>query len=100
VVGARRRANTARRERLGATLVGPEPPADSGRLVDSAPDERVPETEAAGDVGGANEVELQELVEGLDRSLLGGGRCGRRQLGLEWIARHRCSFEYETSAVG
>ena len=67
VVGARRRRGAARRERLGAPLVGAEPPAAGGRLVDRAPDERMPEAEAPRHVGGADEVELQELVDGVHR---------------------------------
>ena len=58
------------------------------------------EAKAAGHVGGANEIELQELVDGVHRRRLRHGGRGRRQFGLEWIARHRRSFEHEASAVG
>ncbi len=95
VVRARRRCRTPRRERLGAPLVGPKPPAAGGGLVDRAPDERVPEAEASRHVGGANEIELQELVDRVHRRRLGRRGRGRRQLGLERIARHRRSFEHE-----
>jgi hypothetical protein len=80
--------------------VRPKPPAASGRLVDGAPDERVAETEAPGYVGGTDEVKPQELVDRMHprRLRCGGGR--GRQLWLEWIARHRSSFEHEASDVG
>ena len=95
VVSARRGRRPPRRECLRAPLVRPEPPAASGRLVDGAPDERVAETEAPGHVGGTDEIELQELVDRMHprRLRCGGGR--GRQLWLEWIARHRSSFEHE-----
>ena len=99
VVGARRRWRPPRRERLRAPLVGPKPPAASGRLVHSAPDKRVSEAEASGHVGGANQIELQELVDRVHRRRLRCGGRGGRQLGLERIARHRRSFEHESSPV-
>ena len=51
VVGARRRCSPSRRERLGAALVGAEPPAAGGGLVDRPAHERMPEAEAPGHVG-------------------------------------------------
>ncbi len=99
VVGARRCRHSPRRERLGAPLVGPEPPAAGSGLVHRAPDERVSEAEASRHVGGANEIELQELVDCVHRRRLRGRGRGGRQFGLEWIARHRRSFEHEASAV-
>ena len=99
MVGARRRRRSPHRERFRAPLVGPEPPAARGGLVDSAPDERVSEAEASGHVGRANEIELQELVDCVHRRRLRGGGRGGRQFGLEWIARHRRSLEHEASAV-
>jgi hypothetical protein len=79
--------------------VRPKPPAATGRLVDSTPDERVAETEAPGHVGGTDEVKRQELVDcqHARRLRCGGGR--GRQLWLEWIARHRSSFEHEAPDV-
>ena len=59
VVRALRRGCTAGGERLGAALVGAQPPAAGRRLVDRAPDERVPEAKAARHLGLANEVELR-----------------------------------------
>ena len=54
VVRARRRRGAARCKRLGAPLVGTQPPAARRRLVDRTPDERVPEAKAPWDVGLAN----------------------------------------------
>jgi hypothetical protein len=100
VVSARRRCHSLGRERLRAPLVGRKPPAAGGGFVHSAPDERVSEAEASGHVGRANEIELQEFVDCVHRRCLRAGGRGGRQLGLEWIARHRRSFEDEASAVG
>jgi hypothetical protein len=60
----------------------------------------VAEPEAPGYVGGTDEVEPEELVDCMHprRLRCGGGR--GRQLRLEWIARHRGSFEHEASDVG
>jgi hypothetical protein len=80
--------------------VRPEPPAASGRFVNSTPDERMAETEPSWYLGGPDEVKPQELVDGMHPRCLsrGGGR--GRQLWLEWIACHRSSFEHEASDVG
>src|SRR5262249_58775106 len=89
-----------RRECLRAPLVRPKPPAASGCLVDSAPDERVAETEAPWYVGGMDEVESQELVDCMHprRLRCGGGRGG--QLRLEWIAGPRGSFAPAAAGLG
>ena len=55
------------------------------------------EPEAPRDVGDADEVELQELVDGVHRRSLGHVRRGGGQLGLERIARHRGSFEHQAA---
>ena len=52
---------------LGAAVVGAEQPAAGGRLVDRAADERVAEAEPPRDVGGADEVAAQQLVERVQR---------------------------------
>ena len=59
----------------------------------------MPKAVPARHVGRADEVESEEHVEGLDRRLLGGTGCGRRQLGLERIAGDCCPFEYETRGL-
>ena len=46
-------------ERRGATLVGAEPPAGGGRLVDRPANERMPEAEAPRDVGRPEQIELR-----------------------------------------
>ncbi len=76
-------------ERLGAPLVSAQSPAAGRRLVDGPSNERVPEAKAAGHLGLTNEVELQQLVQRLERRSLGHRRGGRRKLGLERVARHR-----------
>ncbi len=96
---AHHRSRPPRRERLRAPLVGPQPPAAGAGLVHRAPDEWVPEAEAPGHVGAAHEIKLQEFVDCVRRRRLRRGGRGRRQLGLEGIARHRGSFEDEASAV-
>ncbi len=73
--GPRRgRRRPARRERLGAALVRAEAPAAGRGLVDRAAHERVPEAEAPGHVGGADEIELQQLVDCVHHAGLGQSR--------------------------
>src|SRR5262249_55807559 len=93
VVSARRGRRAACRECLRAPLVRPQPPATGGRLVNSARDQRVAETETPGYVGGADEVKPQELVDCMHRRRFRGGGGRGRQLWLEWIARHRGAVE-------
>jgi hypothetical protein len=100
VVSARRRCRTTRRKRLGAPSVGTQPPASGGRLVGRTPHKGVPEAEAAGHVGVPDEIEVQELVDCVHRLGFGRRSSGRRQLGIEWIARHRRALQETTSAVG
>jgi hypothetical protein len=45
----------------------------------------------------ADEIQLQELVDGVHRRCLGYRRRSRGQLGLEWVASHRCAFEHQAS---
>ena len=63
VMGAGQSCSPLHRERIGAPLVGTHPPAARRGLVDGAAHERMPETEAAGHVGWAKEIELQQLVD-------------------------------------
>jgi hypothetical protein len=100
MVSTRHRCRAALGERLCAPLVRPQPPAASRRLIDSAADERVSEAETSGYVGGTDEIKLQELVDCMHGRRLGCGGGGRRQFWLEWIARHRGSFEDAAAAVG
>ena len=90
---------TAGGERLGAALVRAQSPTAGRRLVDRPSNERVPEAEAAGHLGLANEVEPQQLVEGLERRRLGDRRGGGRKLGLERVAGHRCPLQRKACAV-
>ena len=60
----------------------------------------MPEPEAPGNVGLADEIQAQQLVERVDRCRLGGsgGRC--RQLGIEGISRDGGAFEDEPCLLG
>ncbi len=100
VVGARRRRRAACRERLGASLVGAQPPAAPGGLVDPPSDQGVPEAKPPWHVRLADEIELQELVDGVHRRLLGRGRRGRGQLGLEGVTRHRGAIQHQARRLG
>jgi hypothetical protein len=63
-------------------------------------DKRVPEAEAARNVGDAKEVESQQLVDGVHRrSLRRRSRC-RGKLRFEWITGHGSSFEDTAPALG
>ena len=100
VMGAGRSCSPSRRQRLGAPLVGAEPPPAGGGLVDRAPDERMPEAEAPRHVGVPDEIEPKELVDCVHRLTLGRrGSCGR-QLGLERIPCHCRSLQDTAPAVG
>src|SRR6266508_2283855 len=59
----------------------------------------MPEAKPTGHVGLANEVEPQQLVQGLERRSLGGRRGGRRELGFERVAGDRRALEHEAGAV-
>ena len=63
VVGARGCRRAAGRQQLGAAFVRAEAPAARCRLVDRSAHERVTEPKASRDVGRANEVAPQQLVE-------------------------------------
>ena len=87
-------------ERRGAALVGAQPPAGRRGVVDRAANERMPETEAPGRVGRAQEIEPQQLVDRLHNVRLGNSGRGRGQLGLEGVAGHSRSFQHETFRTG
>ncbi len=93
MVRPRCRRRAARGECVDAASMGAEAPASGRGLVHRPADERVAEAEAARDVGGANEVAAQELVERVDGRRLVDVRRGRHQLGLERVAGDRRSFE-------
>jgi hypothetical protein len=95
VMGPCRRCRSACRQRPRAAVVGAEPPGARGRLVDGAPDERMPEPEASWHVRSPHEIEPEKLVDRVHG--LGLGRRGRGcgQLGLEGIAGDRRPFEDE-----
>ena len=60
----------------------------------------MPEAKPSWDVRGPNEIETQQLVQGLDRRRFGNGSGSRGQLGLEGVARHRRTFEHKARVVG
>ena len=86
-------------ERLGASLVRAQSPTAGRRLVDRPSNERMPEAKAARHLGLANEVELQQLVQRLERRRLGSRRGGRGELGLERVAGYRCPLQHEACTV-
>ena len=100
VVGARGGGSAPRRERVGAPLVRAEPPAGSRRLVDGATYERMAEAEPSRDVGRAEEIDPEQLVERLHDGRLGQRGRRRRELRLERVTGHRRPFEHETLRVG
>ncbi len=59
----------------------------------------MPEAKAARHLGLTNEVELQQLVQGLERRRLGSRRGGRGELGLERVAGYRCPLQHEACTV-
>jgi hypothetical protein len=91
----RRYGGTACGKRLGASLVCTQAPASRGGLVDRQPHERMPEPESPRHLRLPDEIELQELVDGVHRRRLGRRSRHGSQLGLERIARHRCAFEHQ-----
>src|SRR5918996_2124357 len=99
MMGALYGGGTARGERLGAALVRAQSPTAGRRLIDRPSNERMPEAKAARYLGLANEVELQQLVQGLECRRLGGRRGGGGQLGLERIAGYRCPLQHEACTV-
>src|SRR5207344_1639330 len=87
MVGACRGRGPSRRERLGAPLVCTHAPPSSRALVCRSSEKWVAEAETSRDVGAANEVEPQELVDGVHRRSLRPRRRGCGKLELERIAR-------------
>ena len=85
---------------VGAALVGAQPPAGRRGVVDRAANERMPETEAPGHVGRAQEIEPQQLVDRRHTVRLGKSGRGRGQLGLEGVAGHSRSFQHEAFRAG
>ena len=72
-----------------ARSCAPSRQAAGRRLVDRPAYERVPEAEAARDVGGADQIEPQQLVELVDRRSRLGRRRGGRELRIERVAGDR-----------
>ena len=100
MVGALEGARATLGQGERTALVRQQPPAAQRALVDGTAHERVTEAEAARDVGVADEVAAQEVVERGHRDLL--AHAGRRggQLGLERVARHRGAREHEARVAG
>jgi hypothetical protein len=59
----------------------------------------VPKAKAARHLAFPNEVDLQQLIQRLERCGLGHRRGGRRKLGLERIAGDRSSLQHATCGV-
>ena len=100
MVGDRGDHRAAEGESLGAAFVRAEPPASGHCFVHRAADERVPEAEAPGNIGLADEIQSQQFVDRVDRCRLGGsgGRC--RQLGIEGVSRDGGALEDEACRFG
>ena len=93
VVGELLGRRAAALERGRHARVGGEPPAAAGALVDRAAHERVAERELARDPGLAHEPGRQQAVEQLERLVLAELGGGRREVGLERVARDRRALE-------
>ena len=99
VVRPRRRRRAARGEALRRARVRAEQPAAGRALVDRAADERVPEAEAPRDVGGADEADVEQLVERVHRGrLLDAGR-GDGDVGLERVAGDGRAAQHAAAAA-
>jgi hypothetical protein len=81
------------RKRSSTPLVRSQNPAARRHLVDDGPHERVPEAKAARDVGAAQEIRAQELVERLSGGPVIGTGGGRSELRLERVSGHGGAFE-------
>jgi hypothetical protein len=93
VVRALRGRGAAGGERLGRTRVGGQAPAAADGLVDRPAHQRMAEGEAARDLRGADEIEREQVVEGVERLRFGELADRRRQVRLEGLAGHRCRVE-------
>ena len=100
MVRDRRGQGAAEGEGVGAALVRAQPRAAGHRLVDRVADERVPEPEAPGNVGLADEIQAEQVVEGLDggRAVLSGSR--GRELRVERVSRDGGALEDEPCGLG
>ncbi len=94
-LGSRRAAGA---KRVGAALVRPQSPTAERRLIDPPSNERVPKAKAAGHLCLADEIELQQLVQGLERRRFGDRRRGRHKLGLKRVAGHCCPLQCKACA--
>ena len=87
-------------ERVGAALVRAEPPAAGHCFVHRAADERMPEAEAPGNIGLADEIQAQQLVDRVDRCGLAGSGGRGGQLGIEGVSRDGGALEDEACRPG
>ncbi len=92
-------AHPARGQSAGASLVCAEPPAGRRRLIDRPTHERMSEAEPARHVGLPNQIEPQELVDGVERRGRRTRRRRRRELGVEGVSGHCGTLEYEPGVV-
>jgi hypothetical protein len=90
---------TAGGERREATLVRAQTPAAGRRLVYRSSNQRVPEAEASGHLGLANEVDPQQLVQSLEHRRLGDRSGSGRKLGLERVSGYGCPLQHQACAV-
>ena len=86
------------RERRRGPLVRAEPPAAGRGLVDRPADQRMAEAEAPRDVGGADQVEREQIVERVDRRRLAPTPAAAAgEIGVERVAGHGSALEHAAS---
>jgi hypothetical protein len=100
VVGSLCGRRPARRERRGTALVRAEAPGSRGAVVDGGAYERVAEAKPPRHLGGAHQIASQQLVQRLERVVLGHPRRCGPHLGLERVTRDRGSFQHAPCAFG
>ena len=94
MVRALGRRRAPRRQRLGGPGVRRQPPAAPRPLVHRAAHQRMTKAEPPRLAGRPHKLRSQQLVERSQRDLLLDARCGRGQLHLERVARHRRALQH------
>ena len=87
-------------ERVGGAAVRGEPPAALRPLVDRAPHELVAEGEPPRDLGGLDELAVEQLVERVERRRLGHLGYLGHEVGLEALARHGRRLQQARASSG
>ncbi len=98
MVGSHGGGCAATQQCLGCAFVRTEPPSPERRLVDRTANEGVAESIPSRNVGLPNEIELQKLVECLERGSLRYASCRRGQVWVKRISGNRSALQNQ--AVG